>query len=228
MEGDQEKQEKEGRLNQPPQMTPMKPLTRDAYGGGMYGNEPEPMQDRDKPSKPPASETQSADGPAEKPDFQPKHQPPPSTGDRDLDITGQSYIHLDCSCGLKVDTRDPKWHKTLTKVLKRIRGVSYTIDAEEGTALITGRVDPNKLLKKLSKGGKHTDICWIETGNMNMNNAYQYYPHGGYLQPGPGYHQGYHPGYAVTNYYPQRPPPRYGYGYGYGYDHHSYPYPTWA
>ncbi|XP_011035019.1 PREDICTED: uncharacterized protein LOC105132964 [Populus euphratica] len=57
---------KEGTLNQPPQMTTMKPVTDGAYGVGI----------------PPASETQSADGPAEKPGFQPKHQSPPSTGYR--------------------------------------------------------------------------------------------------------------------------------------------------
>ncbi|KAJ0025235.1 hypothetical protein Pint_09262 [Pistacia integerrima] len=44
-----------------------------------------------KPEKPSASETQSADGPVG-PDIKPKHPPPPSSGDRDIDITGQSYI----------------------------------------------------------------------------------------------------------------------------------------
>jgi hypothetical protein len=109
-------------------------------------------------------------------------------------------------------------------------GVSYAIDVEQGMAYIRGRVDPNKLLKKLSKGGKHADICWVETGNMNpyMNNGYQYPPRGGYHQPGPAYHQGYHPGYAMPSYYPKRPPSYYGYGSAYGYDPRSYVYPTWA
>ncbi|KAH6782481.1 transcription activator-like protein [Perilla frutescens var. hirtella] len=66
----------------------MQPLTREAYGGGMYATE-EGAQN--KTEKPPASDTQSADGPAEG-TVQLKHKPPPSTGDRDLDITGQSYI----------------------------------------------------------------------------------------------------------------------------------------
>ncbi|KAB5568054.1 hypothetical protein DKX38_001847 [Salix brachista] len=133
--------------------------------------------------------------------------------------------------GLKVETKDPEWHRTLTKVLKRIKGVSYAIDVEQGMAYIRGRVDPNKLLKKLSKGGKHADICWVETGNMNpyMSNGYQYPPpDGGYPQPGPGYHPGYHPGYAMASYYPKRPPPYSGYGYGYGYDPRGYEFPTWA
>ncbi|OAY50429.1 uncharacterized protein LOC110615389 [Manihot esculenta] len=89
MESDREKQEREGTLNQPLQISPMKPVTEEAYGGGMYANEPGQTQ---KVSKKPASETQSADGETEKAASEPKHKPPPSTGDRDLDITGQSYI----------------------------------------------------------------------------------------------------------------------------------------
>ncbi|RAL43217.1 hypothetical protein DM860_009999 [Cuscuta australis] len=80
--------------HQPPHISPMQPLTREAYGGGMYGkddDEEPPL----KKSNPPASQTQSADGPEETPP-PPKLQPPPSTGDRDLDITGQSYIQLVC------------------------------------------------------------------------------------------------------------------------------------
>lgn len=68
----------------------MKPLTYEAYGGGMYGREPD--QPAKEKAKPRASESQSADGPAEATTQPPKHTPPPSTGDRDLDITGQSYI----------------------------------------------------------------------------------------------------------------------------------------
>ncbi|KAL5209324.1 hypothetical protein ABZP36_004947 [Zizania latifolia] len=72
--------------HQPPNISEMKPLTREAYGGGMYAYE-----ERRDPTRPRASATQSADGPEEAA-TKPKHTPPPSTGDRDLDITGQSYI----------------------------------------------------------------------------------------------------------------------------------------
>lgn len=82
-QGTEEKHE-----HQPPHMSAMQPLTKEAYGGGMYGAEEGGQK---QPDKPPASDTQSADGPAEA-TFEPKHKPPPSTGDRDLDITGQSYI----------------------------------------------------------------------------------------------------------------------------------------
>ncbi|KAF5740935.1 hypothetical protein HS088_TW11G01017 [Tripterygium wilfordii] len=89
MEKEREKKEiEEGQRHQLPQMSPIKPVISEAYGGGMYGKEPgEPV----KEGQPPASDTQSADGPVEE-TTEPKHKPPPSTGDRDLDITGQSYI----------------------------------------------------------------------------------------------------------------------------------------
>ncbi|KAK3038855.1 hypothetical protein RJ639_028577 [Escallonia herrerae] len=66
-------------------VSPMKPVTQGAYGGGTYGTK---KGQPEKPAKQPASDTQSADGP----DPEPKHKPPPSSGDRDFDITGQSYI----------------------------------------------------------------------------------------------------------------------------------------
>ncbi|KAL9238105.1 hypothetical protein vseg_012576 [Gypsophila vaccaria] len=71
-----------------PNISEMKATTRNAYGGGMYASEK--ASEAEAPSRPFASDTQSADGPAEA-QFHPKHQPP-STGDRDTDITGQSYI----------------------------------------------------------------------------------------------------------------------------------------
>lgn len=73
----------------PPHISVMEPLTREAYGGGLYGTDDDGAAL--KPPGPPASATQSADGPAQQV-APPKHKPPPSTGDRDLDITGQSYI----------------------------------------------------------------------------------------------------------------------------------------
>ncbi|KAK6277860.1 hypothetical protein POUND7_018183 [Theobroma cacao] len=76
--------------HQPPHISPMQPVTRGAYGGGMYGTEEQGQTKR--PEKPPASETQSADGPDEA-RYKPVNKPPPSSGDRDIDITGQSYIH---------------------------------------------------------------------------------------------------------------------------------------
>ncbi|GJN09181.1 hypothetical protein PR202_ga27163 [Eleusine coracana subsp. coracana] len=81
------------REHQPPNISEMKPLTREAYGGGMYADEG-PGRRAPPSNRPRASVTQSADGPEEAmvAGTKPNHPPPPSTGDRDLDITGQSYI----------------------------------------------------------------------------------------------------------------------------------------
>lgn len=82
-ERDKEEEEDVEKQKQAPNITPMKAVTHDAYGGGMYGTEPGQPK---KPVKPPASETLS-DGPVETIP-KPKHTPPPSTGDRDIDING--------------------------------------------------------------------------------------------------------------------------------------------
>nr|XP_043614396.1 uncharacterized protein LOC122586476 [Erigeron canadensis] len=77
-----------------PVISTMKPLTHEAYGGGMYGKDDDQVQQHKKKNHPPASETQSADGPSEPTNkmAELKNKPPPSSGDRDIDITGQSYI----------------------------------------------------------------------------------------------------------------------------------------
>jgi hypothetical protein len=80
----------EARQPQAPNISELKPVTREAYGGGMYAAEDMTEATKEK-THPRASATQSADGP-EQQTPEPKHKPPPSTGDRDLDITGQSYI----------------------------------------------------------------------------------------------------------------------------------------
>lgn len=87
----------------PPNISPMEPITHDAYGGGLYGtdddNQIQQQRRQHKPAnKLPASETQSADGPdvsesgRSSSAIHLKHKPPPSSGDRDIDITDQSYF----------------------------------------------------------------------------------------------------------------------------------------
>ncbi|KAI5055322.1 hypothetical protein GOP47_0030467 [Adiantum capillus-veneris] len=71
----------------------LRPLAPEAYGCGLYGHDdsgdattrPSPRMSQSR-----SSDSQSAEGPPTTP---PAHvHEPPSTGDRDLDITGQSYI----------------------------------------------------------------------------------------------------------------------------------------
>lgn len=53
MQGESEKMEKGAeKQKQPPNISPMEPLTHDAYGGGLYGADDEPSR---KLVKPPAS-----------------------------------------------------------------------------------------------------------------------------------------------------------------------------
>lgn len=72
-------------------MSKMTPVTQGAYGGGLYGTEEGMQQQQQQQGKRPASDSQSADGPATG-NVKLKHKPPPSTGDKDVDITGQSYF----------------------------------------------------------------------------------------------------------------------------------------
>ncbi|KAJ3681946.1 hypothetical protein LUZ60_014519 [Juncus effusus] len=77
---------------QAPNISELKPVTHEAYGGGMYATDDRKEAETTKGhTHTRASKTQSADGPEEKP-IEPKHKPPLSTGDKDLDITGMSYI----------------------------------------------------------------------------------------------------------------------------------------
>lgn len=103
MEEEQKKQEGSDRdelrqPQQPPYISQMEPVTHEAYGGGLYGRDDEDEKEAKKKEKeppqhkPPASETQSADGPDESKTTKLKHKQPPSSGDIDIDITGQSYI----------------------------------------------------------------------------------------------------------------------------------------
>lgn len=87
------KEEEKKKLGDGPQISKMEAVTRGAYGGGLYGTEKrEEGKEEMVKKKAPASETQSADGPVEQTRLPLNHHSPPSTGDRDLDITGQSYI----------------------------------------------------------------------------------------------------------------------------------------
>lgn len=84
--------EEKKKLGEGPQISRMEAVTHGAYGGGLYGTEKGETEEQVK-KKAPASDTQSADGPVERhADRHLSHPPPPSSGDKDTDITGQAYI----------------------------------------------------------------------------------------------------------------------------------------
>ncbi|XP_031271431.1 uncharacterized protein LOC116129841 [Pistacia vera] len=108
------------------------------------------------------------------------------------------------TCGLKVDTSDPGWYKSMTKILRKIKGASYNINVEEGMAYITGKANPSKLLKKL-RSEKYADLCWVMTGNrITYGNGSAYCQP---MEPPSSYWHNHHPvPLHHHNFYPQRPP----------------------
>ncbi|KAH1083800.1 hypothetical protein J1N35_023561 [Gossypium stocksii] len=84
--------------------------------------------------------------------------------------------------GLRVDPQSPGWYENLTKILKTIKGATYTIDAEQGIAFISGRANSKSILKKLRKSG--LEVAWIRTGKPNIysSHGHGYYQTNPYLQ----------------------------------------------
>ncbi|BBH02092.1 Leucine-rich repeat protein kinase family protein, partial [Prunus dulcis] len=111
-----------------------------------------------------------------------------------------SFIYIIQTCGVKIDTNSDGWHKCLTKMLKKIQGASYNVDAEGGMAYVSGKVNPRKLIRRLVKAGKEAELCWVRTGdeftygNGNGNGYYEdqryYDPSSNYmgLTAGPNYY----------------------------------------
>ncbi|XP_024179886.1 uncharacterized protein LOC112185808 [Rosa chinensis] len=121
------------------------------------------------------------------------------------------------TCQLKLDNSAKGWHKTISKVLKTIEGVSYSIDMENGSVTVTGWIDPETLMARLAKSGKKIELVRVDTGvlrearikklKQQQQLQQQYY-----------YGHGYPFGY-VNGYYPQQ------YGY-YNQSGAGYPYGT--
>ncbi|OMO83662.1 hypothetical protein CCACVL1_11294 [Corchorus capsularis] len=121
-----------------------------------------------------------------------------------LSSSSETYL----TCGIKVDPKSTDWCVSITKILKKLKGARYTIDAEQGMALVSGRANYKKFLKKLKKS--KSDVAWVNTGRMN---SYGGGSHGGYYGSDPyqhqyaqwpvGYHYSTHYSYAP---YAQNPP----------------------
>ncbi|XP_009115783.1 uncharacterized protein LOC103841023 [Brassica rapa] len=137
------------------------------------------------------------------------------------------------TCGFKVNTSSPEWHKSMTKILKKIKGGNFWIDVDEGMAYVTGQGDPNKLLKLMaSRKGKDAEMAFVKTGthhhhdHSHFGNSYQnsYFGQSTPYWPGDMNMSNYHPS-SSHGYYPSAPPAMQPYqqqypysgGYGYGY-----------
>ncbi|XP_059670761.1 uncharacterized protein LOC132316270 [Cornus florida] len=111
----------------------------------------------------------------------------------------------------------------MMEVLGSICGVySVTIDANEGTARVSGEVDPNVLLHALGRTGSHAELVWVKMKSSPPPRppGRGYYDHGydptyGYRSIEQPYHQQYrralpehHGCYGGTHHdhYPMRRP----------------------
>lgn len=79
------------------------------------------------------------------------------------------------NCLLKVNIHCEGCEQKVKKLLQKIEGVySVNIDAEQGKVLVTGDVDPAKLLKKLKSSGKHAELWGGQKAMMiNQNQNFQ-------------------------------------------------------
>ncbi|PNX88904.1 heavy metal transport/detoxification domain-containing protein, partial [Trifolium pratense] len=72
---------------------------------------------------------------------------------------------------LKVNIHCDGCKQKVKKILQKIDGVFTTeIDAEQGKVTVSGNVDPNILIKKLAKSGKHAELWSVPKPNNNNQN----------------------------------------------------------
>ncbi|XP_022716803.1 uncharacterized protein LOC111275628 [Durio zibethinus] len=126
------------------------------------------------------------------------------------DSSSEQYLTL----GLRVNPQSPGWYESLTKVLKNIKGAAYTVDGEQGMALVPGSANSKSILMKPRKSG--SDVVWIETGKPNTYGSRGCYETDPYLQY--PYQYGQQPGYHYSSYHdPYVPNPP-----------HFEPYSSWS
>ncbi|KAK2378889.1 hydroxyproline-rich glycoprotein family protein [Trifolium repens] len=129
------------------------------------------------------------------------------------------------SCALKVDTNCKGWSDTITKILKKIKGLSYSFDQKEGMVYIQGKSDSQKIMRMIARHEKKVELCWMNSvegnnyapnnyGPMNMHmTSYSQYQRGYYPPPHSSMPYYYDPmyssqhGYNAPQYgYPLQPP----------------------
>ncbi|GMP56582.1 hypothetical protein CsSME_00021010 [Camellia sinensis var. sinensis] len=74
------------------------------------------------------------------------------------------------TCVLKVNIHCDGCKLKVRKILQKIDGVYKThIDSDLGKVTVSGNVDPNTLIKKLSKSGKHAELWGAPKANNQKN-----------------------------------------------------------
>ncbi|XP_010539125.1 PREDICTED: leucine-rich repeat extensin-like protein 5 [Tarenaya hassleriana] len=72
------------------------------------------------------------------------------------------------SCVLRLDTQSRGWDKSMHKLFKGIRDVTYTIDATRGLAYVSGKISPEIILR-IRKAKKHAQLIHMDYGyNPNL------------------------------------------------------------
>lgn len=73
-------------------------------------------------------------------------------------------------CVLRVNIHCDGCKHKVKKLLQKIDGVyAISIDSEQGKVTVTGNVDPNTLIYKLSKSGKHAELWGAPKGGVSNN-----------------------------------------------------------
>ncbi|CAL9219470.1 hypothetical protein ARALYDRAFT_340541 [Arabidopsis lyrata subsp. lyrata] len=133
------------------------------------------------------------------------------------------------ACLLKIESPTPGWKKSLEKLLKTINDVSFMIDKQSKTVYLSGKIDPQVILEKITKAGKKAVIVWSNNGQskqpenrkdhlmeqcyasgyMNVPNGFSNYPPPNYWmnQPQPYNHTLCPPPPYTRQLHPQPPPP---------------------
>ncbi|XP_022726006.1 uncharacterized protein LOC111282254 isoform X2 [Durio zibethinus] len=70
------------------------------------------------------------------------------------------------TCVLKVNTQSRDWHNTLIGVWKGLQDFSCSIDAQQGLAYVSGKVEQHKILRMLGNAGKHQRLSHVHYGNQ--------------------------------------------------------------
>nr|GMC68901.1 heavy metal-associated isoprenylated plant protein 32-like [Ipomoea batatas]GMC75064.1 heavy metal-associated isoprenylated plant protein 32-like [Ipomoea batatas] len=79
----------------------------------------------------------------------------------------------EADCVLIVDVQCDECKMKLMEVLSSILGVySVTIDAEQGIAKVAGEVEPNALLRALSRSGKHAELVYASSSPPYIQRGY--------------------------------------------------------
>lgn len=75
------------------------------------------------------------------------------------------------TCALKVNIHCDGCKHKVKKILHKIEGVYTTkIDSEQGKVTVSGNIDPETIIKKLTKNGKHAELWGAPKPNKKGNN----------------------------------------------------------